>query len=259
LPKKVFITEECKLFHGDCLKVLDVVDSGSVDMIYADIPYGSVRCSWDHVIPFDPMWQMCHRLIRDNGAMLLHAAGAFSHVLCASNINGYAYEWYWDKCFAANFVQSKRQPLKVMEQVLVFSKDGKMPCYFPQMTKREKPIYKGGNKQSEAIPIARTLHAQEFGKKKKRYDLKYPTTYLRFNVRTDRGLHPTQKPVALAEYFIKTYTNPGETVLDFTMGVATTGVAALKLGRKFIGVELEEKYYDLAVARMMKTMKKEQE
>lgn len=257
MAKKIFVKEDCKLLCGDCLEVLDVIKAGSVDLIYADIPYSSTRCQWDEVIPFEAMWEMCHRLLRPDGAILLHASGAFAHALGASNLRGYCYEWFWDKCFGANFVQSKRQPLKVMEQVLVFSRSGKMPRYFPQMTTREKPIHKGGNKQSEAIPIARTLHAEEFGKQKKRYDLKFPTNYLRYNVRTDRGNHPTQKPIALAEYFIKTYTKEGETVLDFAMGSASSGVAAFRQNRSYIGVEKEEEHYTNAVMRILAQFKKE--
>ena len=165
-------------------------------------------------------------------------------------MGGFAFCWVWDKCFAANFVQAKRQPLKDHEDVLVFTKTGKQPNYFPQMVKRDKAIKKGGNKQSKAIPIAVTEASKAFGEAGKTYNEKYPTSQIRFNCREGRGYHPTQKPVALMEYLIKTYTNEGETVLDFTMGSGTTGVACKNLNRSFIGIELDEQYFKIAQVRI---------
>ena len=204
-----------RLYRGDCLEVMKHLPI--VDMVLTDPPYGTTACKWDSVIPLEPMWKQLKRFIKPDGAIVMTASQPFTTTLIASNIDGFAFCWVWDKCFAANFVQAKRQPLKDHEDVVVFSKTGRQPNYYPQMTKRDKPIKKGGNKQSKAIPIAQTENATAFGKAKKQYDYKYPTSQVRFNCREGRGHHPTQKPVALMEYLIKTYTNEGDTVLDLSL------------------------------------------
>ena len=244
------------LIKGDCLERMKEIPSGSVDMVLADVPYGTTACAWDSIIPLEPMWEQLKRIIKPNGAIVMTASQPFTTVLIASNIKNYAHQWVWDKRFAANFVQAKRQPLKDHEDVLVFCMSGKQPHYYPQMTIRDKPIKKGGNKQSQAIPIAQTDNSREFGKNGKSYHNKYPTTVtaLKFNVRDGRGLHPTQKPVALMEYLIKTYTNEGETVLDFTMGSGSTGVACANTGRKFIGIELDLNYFNIGLDRIEKAL-----
>jgi len=240
------------LKQGDCLELMKTIPDGSVDMVLTDPPYGTTACKWDTVIDLDRMWEDLKRVVNPSGAIVMTASQPFTTTLIASNINNYAHGWVWNKRFAANFVQAKRQPLKDHEDVLVFCMSGKQPNYYPQMVKREKPIKKGGNKQSKAIPIARSEYANNFGQQGKSYDTKHPTTAtaLNFSVRDGRGLHPTQKPVALMEYLIKTYTNEGNTVLDFTMGSGTTGVAAKKLGRDFIGIELDEEYFRIAKERI---------
>lgn len=238
------------LMQGDCLERMKEIPSGSVDMILTDPPYGTTACKWDSIIPLEPMWDQLKRIIKPNGAIVMTASQPFTTILIASNINGFAFCWVWDKCFAANFVQAKRQPLKDHEDVVVFTKTGKQPNYYPQMTKRDKPIKKGGNKQSKAIPITLTPTSKSFGDSVKVYDEKHPTSQIRFSCRKGRGLHPTQKPVALMEYLIKTYTNENETVLDFTMGSGTTGVAAKNLNRNFIGIELDEGYFNIAKDRI---------
>jgi site-specific DNA-methyltransferase (adenine-specific) len=244
-----------KLLQGDCLEVMKELPDGSVDMVLTDPPYGTTACKWDSVIPFEPMWEQLKRVTKKNGAIVMTASQPFTTSLIASNMRGFAFCWVWDKCFAANFVQAKRQPLKDHEDVLVFTSTGKQPQYFPQMIKRDKPIKKGGNKQSTAIPISQTEKAKSFGGQGKTYDLKYPTSQIRFSCREGRGLHPTQKPVALMEYLIKTYTNEGETVLDFTMGSGTTGVACANTGRDFIGIELDETYFGIAQDRIKEAQK----
>jgi len=236
------------LMQGDCLERMKEIPDGSVDMVLTDPPYGTTACKWDAVIPLEPMWGQLKRVIKPNGAIVMTASQPFTTTLISSNMNGFAFCWVWDKCFAANFVQAKRQPLKDHEDVLVFSKTGKQPIYYPQMVKRDEPIKKGGNKQSQAIPIAVTEASKAF--QDKIYDEKYPTSRIRFNCRDGRGHHPTQKPVALMEYLIKTYTNENETVLDFTMGSGTTGVAALNTNRKFIGIELDPDYFKIAQDRI---------
>ena len=238
------------LMQGDCLELMKGVPDGSVDMILADLPYGTTACKWDMIIPFEPLWEQYERIIKDNGAIVLTASQPFTSALVMSNARGFCYSWVWDKMFGANFVQAKRQPLKTHEDIVIFSKTGKMPFYNPQMTLRDEPITKGGNKQSKAIPIALTEASKKFGESKKIYTHKYPTSQITYNVREGRGLHPTQKPVALFEYLIRTYTNEGETVLDNVMGSGTTGVACKNLNRNFIGFELDEAYFNIAKERI---------
>ena len=238
-----------KLILGDCLEQMKNIPDNSIDLVLTDPPYGTTACKWDSIIPLEPMWAQLKRIIKSNGAIVMTASQPFTTTLIASNMNGFAFCWVWDKCFAANFVQAKRQPLKDHEDVVVFTKTGAQPLYYPQRVKRDVPIKKGGNKQSRAIPIAQTEASKAFGESGKTYDEKHPTSQIRFNCRDGRGLHPTQKPVALMEYLIKTYTNEGETVLDFTMGSGTTGIAAANTGRDFIGIELDDKYYSGALFR----------
>jgi site-specific DNA-methyltransferase (adenine-specific) len=240
------------LYMGDCLEVMKGIPDGSVDMVLTDPPYGTTACKWDSVIPFELMWEQLKRITKPNGAIALTASQPFTSALVMSNVNNFAHTWVWNKRFAANYVQAKRQPLKDHEDVIVFGNNGKQPKYFPQMLDRDIPIKKGGNKPSKAIPIRQTETAKEFGEKSKSYDKKHPTTVtsLEFSSREGRGLHPTQKPVALMEYLIRTYTNAGETVLDFTMGSGTTGVACAQIGRSFIGIEMDAGYFDIACKRI---------
>jgi site-specific DNA-methyltransferase (adenine-specific) len=240
------------LYMGDCLEVMKGIPDGSVDMVLTDPPYGTTACKWDSVIPFELMWEQLKRITKPNGAIALTASQPFTSALVMSNVNNFAHTWVWNKRFAANYVQAKRQPLKDHEDVIVFGNNGKQPQYFPQMLDRDIPIKKGGNKPSKAIPIRQTETAKEFGEKSKSYDRKHPTTVtsLEFSSREGRGLHPTQKPVALMEYLIRTYTNAGETVLDFTMGSGTTGVACAQIGRSFIGIEMDAGYFDIACKRI---------
>ena len=242
------------LMLGGCLERMKEIEPGSVDMVLCDPPYGTTACKWDSVIPFEPMWKCVRRVLKPNGAAVFTASQPFTSALVMSNVDEFAHSWVWNKRFAANFVQAKRQPLKDHEDVLVFCSSRKQPAYYPQTVKRDVPIKKGGNKQSKAIPIARSLAAEAFGQENKRYDEKCPTTVssLNFSSRSDakRGLHPTQKPVALMEYLIRTYTHEIETVLDFTMGSGTTGVAAANTGRRFIGIEKDPGYFNTATARI---------
>ena len=236
-----------ELFNEDFTTgVFEHLDEGSVALILTDLPYGTTECSWDDVIPFDKMWSAFDHCIAAKRAIVLNASQPLSSRLISSNIERYAYTWYWDKKFAGNFVQADKTPLRVMEEVLVFCEDSRTPVYYRQMEKREKPIKKGGHTKSEAIPIrGNTEHSKEWRESTRIYTDKCPTNYLEFSVRDRfRGKHPTQNPVALYEYLIKTYTKPGETVLDCCFGSGSSGVAAVKLDRNYIGFELDEKNFD---------------
>lgn len=242
--------DKVELYKGDCLEVMKSLPDNSVDLILTDPPYGTTACKWDSVIPLDKMWVELKRIIKPKGAIVMTASQPFTTILISSNMKGYCYNWVWNKRFAGNFVQAKRQPLKDHEDVCVFSLDGKMPVYLPVMLDRDKPIKMGKNECGlGAVPLRGSC--KDIGKM---YDKKYPTsiTSLEFSSRDEsRGLHPTQKPVALMEYLIKTYTNEGETVLDFTMGSGTTGVACVNLNRDFIGIEKDDKYFDIAKNRIL--------
>lgn len=241
------------LLEGNCLELMKDIQDKSVDMILADLPYNTTACKWDKMIPLEPLWEQYKRIIKDNGAIVLTASQPFTSKLVMSNYNLYAHCWVWNKRFAGNFVQAKRQPLKDHEDILVFCITGKQPKYNPIMEDRETSIKKGGNKQSKAIPIARTKASEEFTKVKKEYDKKYPTTTsLNFSVREGRGLHPTQKPVELFEYLIKTYTNEGDTVLDNVAGSGTTAIACMNTNRNYILMEKDPKYCEIIRERIKK-------
>lgn len=246
--------ENSWLMLGDCLERMKEIPIGSVDMVLADPPYGTTACKWDSIIPLEPMWAELKRVIKPNGAIVMTASQPFTTILISSNLKGYCYNWVWNKKFAGNFVQAKRQPLKDHEDVCVFSLGGKMPNYYPIKVKRDTPIKKGKNKcEFGAVPLRGSC--KDVGKV---YDDKNPTTItsLNFSSRdSGRGLHPTQKPVALMEYLIKTYTNEGETVLDFTAGSFTTGVACKNLNRKFIGIEMDETYFNIGKERILNDSK----
>jgi len=241
------------LWQGDCLDLMAQIPDGSVDMILCDLPYGTTACKWDTVIPFEPLWEQYKRLIKKNGAIVLFGEEPFSSVMRLSNLAGFKYDWVWDKKNTSGFVNAKLKPLKSYETICVFS-DGmtangsknNMP-YFPQGlipygktvdTTRPKNL---GRDNAPARKSHSAEHFQEF--------TNYPKQIVEF-AKENAKLHPTQKPVALCEYLIKTYTNEGETVLDNTMGSGTTGVACLNTGRNFIGIEQDQKYFEIARNRI---------
>lgn len=240
------ISEKYTLYFGDCLEEMKKIEDNSIDMILCDLPYGTTACSWDTIIPFDLLWKQYIRIIKENSAILLFGSEPFSTHLRMSNIGMYRYDWYWDKKFGGNFVQAKRMPLKTIECVSVFSKGKNLPKYFPQMIKRDKPIKQGGIKTSEAIPIKNNKNICN----NKIYNQKYPITNLHYPKNLGKTKHPTQKPVELLEYLIKTYTNKNELILDNTMGSGSTGVAAIKTNRRFIGIEKDKYYFDIAKERI---------
>lgn len=241
-------TESAWLMFGDCLERMKEIPDGSVDLILCDLPYGTTACKWDSVIPFEPLWEQYRRIAKTNAAIVLTASQPFTTALIGSNMRGFCYSWVWNRRFAANFVQAKRQPLKVHEDVIVFSKSGKMPAYYPIKTPRDKPIKKGKNtNENGAIPlVANDSYAG------KEYTDKHPESIITFSCRDGaRGLHPTQKPVSLMEYLIRTYTNEGDTVMDNCMGSGTTGVACRNTNRNFIGIEMNQTYYGIACGRIL--------
>jgi len=241
------------LHKGDCLEVMDeLIEKGVVvDAIIADIPYGTTKCHWDSVIPFPEMWLRLNKLIKPNGAIVLFGSEPFSSALRMSNIKNYKYDWVWDKRFSANFGTAKTQPMKRHEIISVFA-DKKSPLYYPVMIKRDKPIKIGKNSKNESergMLTKNAMNKKEYDDKV--YDEKYPESILEFSNANQKGkVHPTQKPVALMEYLIKTYTNEDELVLDFTMGSGTTILAAKNLNRRGIGIELDDKYFEIAKERI---------
>lgn len=244
-----FVIEANSLVNDDCLNAMKFIPDGSVDLILADVPYGTTSCAWDSIIPLEPMWEQLKRIIKPNGAIVMTASQPFTSLLITSNIKMFHHQWIWDKKFAANFPQAKRQPLRVHEDILVF---GITPKYYPQMIKRDVPIKKGANRGARVFGGVSGLGREDY--EGKVYDEKYPDTILKFSSRDEkRGLHPTQKPVALMEYLIKTYTKEGETVLDFTIGSGTTGVACVNTGREYIGIERDDHYFNISKDRILAT------
>ena len=232
-----------KLLQGDCLELMKDIPDGSVDMILADLPYGTTACKWDAIIPFEPLWEQYGRIIKDNGAIVLTATQPFTSAVVMSNPKWFKHGWVWDKVTARGHLVAKYRPMQQTEDILVFSKGGERVDYYPIMIDRPK------NKIQKSYEASRTEIMGGVSKKKvKVYDTWYPKTLLKF--KTERGLHPTQKPVKLMEYLIKTYTNEGDTVLDNVMGSGTTGVACKNLNRNFIGMELDEEYFKIATERI---------
>lgn len=220
------------------------LESGSIDMVLADPPYGTTACKWDSVIPFEPMWKQLKRITKKNGAIVMTASQPFTSALVMSNPAMFKYCWVWDKRVASNSQLAKNQPLKIHEDVCVFA-NGKL-AYNPQGLVDCEIIRSNANRSKGVGHVGSERKRETFVQKK----TGYPKSIQNFKPNNINKLHPTQKPVALMEYLIKTYTNEGETVLDFTMGSGTTGVAAKNLNRKFIGIELDETYFKIAQERI---------
>lgn len=237
------------LILGDCLTEMQNIPDGSVDMILCDLPYGTTACKWDSVIPFAPLWEQYERIIKDDGAIVLFGSEPFSSRLRLSNIKFYRYDWVWDKVnlYTGSLLANKR-PLKRHENIMVFYK--KQPVYNKQyrkgqpysMTRNTKGV---GEYASNTYQRVKTINNGNHN----------PCSILEIEGgnKSEKGLHPTQKPVALMEYLIKTYTNPGDLVLDNCMGSGSTGVACVSTGRNFIGIELDEKYFNIAKERIDKS------
>ena len=235
--------EDVKLYKGDCLEIMKQIPNGSIDMILCDLPYGTTRNKWDSIIPLEPLWAQYERIIKDNGAIVLTAQTPFDKVLGVSNLKLLRYEWIWHKDNASNFLNARRNPMKIHENVLVFYK--KLPNYNPQKRKGFRPYHTNGRSNKLSSHYMKNFNPKDTGNTD---GTRFPISVLNFNA--ERGLHPTQKPVALMEYLIKTYTNENEIVLDNTMGSGSTGVACVNTNRNFIGIEKDEKYFEIAKNRI---------
>ena len=249
-----------QLINGECLSEMAKLGTGTVDLILTDPPYGTTACKWDSVIPLEPMWEQLNRIIKPNGAIVMTASQPFTTTLISSNLKMFKYCWVWEKSRGSNFAHTKFQPLKTHEDVVVFSCGGsasnsKTPMtYNPQFVYGGEPYVRKGSGTTESLAGGMTKSAtivniNTTGKRHPRTVQKFKSDREKFG-----RFHPTQKPVALMEYLIKTYTNEGETVLDFTMGSGTTGVACKNLNRDFLGIELDKKYFDIATKRINNTI-----
>ena len=230
------------LHLGDCLDILPTLADNSVDMVLVDLPYGTTACKWDSIIPLDKLWEQYNRICKEDGAMVFTAAQPFTTILTTSNLDNFRYEWIWEKPQGTNPMNVKVMPLKSHENILVFYR--KKPIYNPQMW--HSTPYSGFSSDTSKI-------GEVYGSAKSKHrdnpeGSRYPKTVLKF--KQEKGLHPTQKPVALMEYLIKTYSNEGETVLDNCMGSGTTGVACVNTNRNFIGIEMDETYFNISRNRI---------
>lgn len=238
------------LHLGDCLEQMPRIPDQSVDLVLCDLPYGTTACAWDAVIPFEDLWAEYQRVVRGHGAIVLTASQPFTTALINSNFAWFKYCWVWEKSRVGDIFNAKNKPLKKHEDIVVFSagttangSDRRMP-YYPQGLQPTSKMAK--NKETtRAFFAPRPSHKETY----EQTATGYPTSVLKFS--NDTGLHPTQKPVALMEYLIRTYTNEGDTVLDNTMGSGTTGVACMNTGRKFIGIERDPEYFSVARARIL--------
>lgn len=233
-----------KLYNGDCLEIMPLLPGGSVDMVLCDLPYGTTACKWDSVIPFEPLWSEYRRVCKSSAAIVLTASQPFTTSLIASNLKDFRYCWVWEKTISTNFMLLKKQPGKKHEDIAVFYR--KQPTYYPQMEAgtpysdkpRKRTVGIHGDAETTKNPIENA-------------GTRYPSSVQRFSNGNNGTVHPTQKPVALMEYLIRTYTNEGDTVLDNTMGSGTTGVACRNTGRNFIGIERDPEYFAIAQKRIM--------
>ena len=240
------MSKDYDLYRGDCLELMKDIPDGTVDMILCDLPYGTTKNKWDSVIPFKPLWEQYERIIKDNGAVVLFGSGLFTIKLITSNEKFWRYNLVWHKTTPTGFLNANRQPLRAHEDICVFYK--KQSTYNPQKTKGHK------RKVSTVEHKRNSKKTTDYGEHSLRsYDSteRFPKSVLTFATDKQKAaFHPTQKPVALLEYLIKTYTNEGDVVLDNCMGSGSTGVACVNTGRRFIGMELDEQYFTIAQKRI---------
>lgn len=243
-----------QLHHGNCLDIMPTLAAGSVDMVLADPPYGTTACKWDSVLPFAPMWDGIGHVAKRNAAIVMTASQPFTSALVMSQPAMFRHEWIWRKNYGSNFLNARRHPMKEHESCVCFSRGGWV--YNPQMQQRAESMRNNiGKRMLHTRPKSDdTTTRQGIGNiDRELSELRMPGSIQAFKVpraKNEKTKHPTQKPVALMEYLINTYTNPGDTVLDFTMGSGTTGVACVNTGRNFIGIELDETYFSIAQKRI---------
>jgi len=231
------------IVKGDCLEAIKGIPSGTVDMVLADPPYGTTQCKWDSVIDLKLMWQELKRIIKPRGVIILTAAQPFTSVLTCSNLKMFKYDLVWEKPNATGFLNAKKMPLRAHESALVFY--NKLPTYNPQMT------YGHERKKTKRKTVNSECYGKAFNLTEYDSTSRYPRSVQKFSSDKQKGsFHPTQKPVEFMEWLIKSYTNPGDVVLDFCMGSGTTGVAAIRNGRKFVGIERNDEYFDTAKQRI---------
>tara|TARA_Y100000310_G_scaffold312185_1_gene359231 strand:- start:545 stop:1285 length:741 start_codon:yes stop_codon:yes gene_type:complete len=234
-----------QLIKGCCLEELPKLEENSIDLILVDLPYGTTQCKWDEVIPLERLWKEYKRVAKEDAAMIFTASQPFTSVLINSNIKQFKYCWVWEKSKATGYLNAKKMPMRAHEDICIFYK--KPPTYNPQMW-QGAPYNKG-----KAFRPTDVYGKQTATLVKNDTGLRYPRTVQYFKTAESEGksTHPTQKPIALMQYLIETYSNKGETVLDNTMGSGTVGVAAIKSGRKFIGMEIDQGYFDIAKNRIL--------
>lgn len=244
-----------QLIKGDCLVEMQNIPDKSIDAIICDLPYGTTACKWDTVIPFNKMWEQLKRIRKDNTAILLFGSEPFSSNLRMSNMNEYKYDWIWEKPNGSDPFQCRKRPMNNIENISVFYKQ--QPLYLPQMTTTKTYKRKGGTKEIEIFGCVKDASYES--------NQRYPMRILKYNKegqigsneeRAKNSFHPTQKPVELMKYLIKTYSNENDMVLDFTMGSGTTGVACKNLNRSFIGIEMDDKYFEIAKNRINESQPK---
>jgi len=240
------------LLQGDCLDLMKTIPDGSIDMVMCDLPYGTTACKWDSVIAFEPLWEQYRRVCKKNAAIVLTASQPFTSVLIGSNLSMFKYCWVWEKNRPTGFLDAKKRPMRAHEDIAVFYDT--QPTYNPQKTKG-KPNHCTGVKKGKKDTVKADIYAGDYSRvPADKSGEKYPRSVQFFEglnpTGGDKPVHPTQKPVALMEYLIKTYTNPGETVLDNTMGSGTTGVACMNIGRRFVGIERDPDYFKIAESRI---------
>lgn len=255
----IFPEPDVELWQGDCLELMPGIPDGSVDMVMADPPYGTTACKWDSIIPLGPMWEQLKRIIKPNGAIVLTASQPFTTTLISSNMGMFKYCWVWEKTKPSDHINAKNKPMKAHEDIVVFSfgttanRSKRKMSYYPQGL-----IYKPGRKQRNATISSkvggvigfRPCHVPSYNFEY----INYPRSVLKFSNPNNKTIHPTQKPVVLMEYLIKTYTNEGDTVLDFCMGSGTTLVACRNLNRDGIGIEKDPEYFKIAQNRIYSRM-----
>ena len=248
----MYKTDNIELYKGDCLEVMDqLIEKGiKVDAIITDPPYGTTACKWDSVIDFNAMWERLNKLIKPNGAIVLFGSEPFSSALRMSNIKNFRYDVIWEKSHARGFLNAWKQPMRKHENISVFYK--KQPTYNPILKDKDPKNIRPISKRNRSSQFNGGKFSNEASKRKCPNDKSMPDSILKFNSKVTPIIHPTQKPVLLMEYLIKTYTNENETVLDFTFGSGSTMVACKNLNRKGIGIEKETKYFDIAVERVNK-------